>query len=99
MRVPTKQIDQECDRHKLTPSSGKFLRAIFRKAKEYYQKFLVNFHDLNREVTKKRHKGVYGAATINAVRNQIIDLPFIKVKRQHSSYIFELIMKTLKESK
>ncbi|MDJ0681781.1 MAG: hypothetical protein QNJ18_18220 [Xenococcaceae cyanobacterium MO_167.B52] len=92
MKVPTRQIDDYSDRNGLKPATGKFLRTIYVKAKAYYQKFIVNLHDLNQELARCRQKGLYSPATLKYVRDQIMELPTIKVKRQHSAYVFELIL-------
>ena len=92
MRVPTKQIDEHGDRLQIRPSTNRFIRAIYRQAKGYYKKFTVNLHDINREVTKNRAKGVYANPTLNYIRDQILTFLFIKIRKQHSAYVFKLIL-------
>jgi hypothetical protein len=89
MRVPTKKLEAHADKQRFKPSTRRFFPSIYRKAKDYYQSFVIDLKEINDEIAKTKGKG-FSDGTLNYVREQITNSPAIKVIRKYSAYIFEV---------
>lgn len=94
MRVPTKQIQELSDREAITPSAQKCLTWLFRECPGYNQTFTVDLHDFNTWVGKNRRKGSYSPSALGKIRDQVVRLPILKINRQWSAFVFELVIKS-----
>lgn len=94
MRVPTKQIQELSDREVITPSAQRCLTWLFRKCPGYNQAFTVDLHDFNAWIGKHRKKGRYSLSSLGKIRDQVIRLPILKIKRQWSAHVFELVIES-----
>ena len=91
MRVPTKKLEKHTDRQKFPPAARRFAPTVFRKSPGYYQKFTVDFHQINEEISKTRGKK-FSAGTLFKVREAILNSPLIKVIRRYAAYVWEVII-------
>lgn len=95
MRVPTKQIQELSDREMITPSAQRCLTWLFRKCPDYNQAFTVDLHYFNAWIGKHRKKGAYSPSSLGKIRDQVIRLPILKIKRQYSAHVFELVIESV----
>jgi hypothetical protein len=98
MRIGRKQEEEYCYENKFNPSTRSFFAVITLSSKGYHEKFIVNFHHLNKEISKYRKKP-FVRATLNYVRDQILSSSAVKVLKQHSAYVYEIILLPLNGQK
>lgn len=90
MRVPTEKLQEFSDREEITPSAQRCLTWIYRKAPSFNQVFIVDLRDFNDWVGRTRVKGAYTPSKLCKIREEIMRLPIIKIKRKLANFVLEL---------